>query len=449
MLKSVVNRIAFSFLAVMAVCQPASAQLNIGRYGVQPGLEQNYLQYQLSGESLSQMQAIPACLTGFGLGCNKTGEVLQQLVESNNKTSYSNLLIRAAGGEQNFRNFSTFYGNNPRLPEVPYSSFWKNDARNIMDGYQYVLGQEVGRTPVENLGAVTKNFYWAPLSGDNNSLSLRSGLLDFKYSYGRLLLEEVSKIPNLEQQIQSLGLPKEVTEFYLGNFSRGLQALNAGNENLLQDSILNILSVPFSPEGGEFGRPSAGIPPEFDSLYGQGLEGNSFLGGPVVTLEPEAISLDIPGDAEGFVLTPDGSGNPFPTWVLGIPLAGLLLFLLLNGDSGDGDSSGSTGNLVSNAGEVPGVTPPPSPSPTVCPTMSGGNGVGNNNQMNTSCPPTPILGGEEVEKVPEPSAINALLLLTIVVCLLKNNQRRSRSQSVSALEKRSALLVAADRTLCG
>jgi hypothetical protein len=215
-LRSVVNRITFSFLAIIAVIQPASAQLNIGRYGVQPGLEQNYLQYQLSGESLSRIRGIPGCLTGFGSSCNKTGSVLQQLVEQNNQTSYSNLLMRAAGGEQNFRNFSNFYGNNPRLPEVPYSSFWQNDAKNVVDGYQYVLGQQVARTPVENLGLITKNFYWSPLSGENNSLSLRSGLLDLKYSYGRLLLEEVSKIPNLEQQIQSLGLPKEVTQYYFG-----------------------------------------------------------------------------------------------------------------------------------------------------------------------------------------------------------------------------------------
>jgi len=407
----------------MAFIQPASAQLNIGRYGVQPGLEQNYLQYQLSGQSLSQMRAIPGCLTGFGLGCNKTGEVLQQLVEQNNKTSYSNLLMRAAGGEQNYRNFSNFYGNNPRLPEVPYSSFWQNDAKNIMDGYQYLLGQEVGRTPVENLGLITKNFYWSPLSGDNNSLSLRSGLLDLKYSYGRVLLEEVSKIPNLEQQIQSLGLPKEVTQYYLSNFSTGLEALNAGNENALKDSILHILSVPFSPEGGEYGRPFAGIPNGLNLESGEVLLGNAFSGSSLVTLEPEAISLDILGEGEGYGLIPGGSGNPFPTWLLGILPLGLLFFLLSSGGD-SGDSSGSRGTLISSGGET-GVTPPPppSPSPTVCPTMSGGNGVGNNQSANGSCS-NPILPGQEIKKVPEPSVVNAILLLTIVLCLLKNKQRR-------------------------
>lgn len=86
MLKSVVNRIAFSSIAaVLAMCQPASAQLDVGRYGVQKGLEANYLQYQLEGGNLSQMRAIPTCITGFGFSCSKTGGVLQQLLESNDR----------------------------------------------------------------------------------------------------------------------------------------------------------------------------------------------------------------------------------------------------------------------------------------------------------------------------------------------------------------------------
>ena len=125
-------------------------------------------------------------------------------------------------------------------------------------------------------------------------------------------------------------------------------------------------------------------------------------------------------------MTPDGSGNGFPSWLLGILPLGLLLFLLSNGDSGgSGDSSSPIRTLVSNAGETPGVTPPPSPSPTVCPTMSGGNGVVNNNQtVNSSCF-NPVGAGQEMKKVPEPSAVNAVLLMTIVFCVLKINQRRS------------------------
>jgi hypothetical protein len=432
-LKSVVNKIAFSSIAaVLAVCQPASAQLNVGRYGVQPGLEGNYLQYQLGGESLSRMRVIPGCVTGFGATCSKTGGLLQQLLDTNDRTSYSNLLLRATGGEQNFQNFATFYGNNPRLPEVPYSSFWQSNSRNIMDSYQYLLGQSFSRDSVAGLGTVTKNFYWAPLSGDNNSLSLRSGLLNFKYSYGRLLLEEAAKIPNIQEQIQSLGLPKDVTQFYLSNLSRGFQALNTGNEYQLKDSILRLLSAPYSPDGGDYGRMIAGIPNELDLVYGQGLEATSFVGSAPLTLEPEAIALDFPGGEIGTVLNP--GGNRFPGWLLGLPVAGLLLLLLLGGDSGDNSSSG--GNPISNPGVTPTPPPPtpgPSPGPGVCPIMPGGNGVPNNN-TNCVVPPPVGNGQEQPTKVPEASTVSAVLLMALVLCVLKKTQKRCLQEERSSTD---------------
>jgi hypothetical protein len=421
-LKSVIYKVAFSSIAaVLAVCHPASAQLNIGRHGVQPGLEKNYLQYQLSGQPLSKMQVIPGCITGFGLSCNKTGEILQQLLESNNRSTYSNLLMRAAGGEENFRNFSRFYDNNPRLPEAPYSSFWHDDAKNIMDGSQYLLGQPVGRVPVDGLGAITKNFYWAPLSGDSNSLSLRNGLLNLKYSYGRLLLEEAGKIHNIQQQIQSLGLSKDMTEYYLGNFSRGLQALNSGNEDSLKNSILNLLSIPYSPNGGEFNRPLAGIGNQFDLVDGQGLEASAFVGSPLRTLEPEDINLETTAFESGSVVNQGGSDNGFPVWLLGLAFLGFLFFLF----GGSGKNSSPRGTALANAGQIPGITPPPpGPSPTVCANMPSGNGVVNNNQnSNTSCnTPTPV--PPEVKKVPEPSTVTAVLLMAIVF-LLYQKQKRS------------------------
>jgi hypothetical protein len=90
--------IAFSSSAtVIAACQGASAQLNVGRYGIQPGLEPEYLQYQLSGQNLSQMRVIPACTIGFGLGCGKTATALEQILRSNGGPSYQQLLMQAAG----------------------------------------------------------------------------------------------------------------------------------------------------------------------------------------------------------------------------------------------------------------------------------------------------------------------------------------------------------------
>ncbi|MHC5828078.1 MAG: hypothetical protein ACYT04_72355, partial [Nostoc sp.] len=69
--------IAFSSVAiVLTTCQSTFAQLNIGRYGIQPGLESEYLQYQINNQNLSQMRVIPGCDVGFGLSCNKTGSVV-------------------------------------------------------------------------------------------------------------------------------------------------------------------------------------------------------------------------------------------------------------------------------------------------------------------------------------------------------------------------------------
>jgi hypothetical protein len=66
-------------------------------------------------------------------------------------------------------------------------------------------------------------------------------LLDLKYSYGRLLLEEVGKIPDAQQQIQALGLEPQQTKFYLDKLSTSKRALN-GNEQSLKDTILKDLS---------------------------------------------------------------------------------------------------------------------------------------------------------------------------------------------------------------
>ena len=392
--------IAFSSYAaaILTAPQQAFAQLSIGRYGVQPGLESNYLQYQMSGRSLSQMRVIPGCGVGGGAGCDKTATVLQQLVESNGGPSYQELLIRAAGGQQNYQNFASFYGNNPNLSQVPYASFWQNDNPYMVDGYRYLLGQTVSRTPQPGLGQVAKNFYWAP-EGSGNSLDPRSGLLNLKYSYGRLLLEEVAKIPNWKQQIQSQDLPADVKQFYASNASEGLRALNSGNERQLEGNLLEVLSKPFSPDGAEYNRPNAGIPREFDEIIGQGLPGDVFVAAVPVLPEGDVISQEIVPGPVGEVVA-QGGGGGFPFWILGgIPL--LALPFLFGGGGGDDSPDRvavapppTVGEQPPAAGETPpggGVTPP-------------GGGV------------TPPGGG--VQPIPESSTLTPLLLWTMIMSML-------------------------------
>jgi hypothetical protein len=402
--------IAFSSVAVaLTTYQSAFAQLNIGRYGIQQGLEYEYLQYQINNQNLSQMRVIPGCNVGFGLTCNKTGSVIQRLLDLNGGTNYQNLLIRAAGGEKNFQNFASFYGNNPNLSAVPFASFWRRESSTIMDGSQYVLGQSFGRNPVEGLGLVTKQFYWAPYSGVNNSVSLRNGLLDLKLSYGRLLFEEASKISNIKEQIQSLGLSPEMTNFYLDKISTGLGALSSGDQNQLQQRIFEVLSFPYSEEGGELGRPNNAIPQEFNQLLGEGIVGDILLSDNPIPLEGEAIGLDTFPGSVGDVLIQDSSDS-FPLWpIIGAGGLGLILLLLLDGDSSSAQSPIPSENTP---------TPLSLNSKGECDLTPSGNGSDHTQIIEIPCSVTPK-PPTEVKKVVEPSMIKALVLLIVLLCIVR------------------------------
>ncbi|BBD57745.1 hypothetical protein NIES2109_05130 [Nostoc sp. HK-01] len=396
MLKSTVKSIGISLTSlavVLSVCQSANAQLNVGQRKIQRGLEREYLQYQLENRNLSDALVIPGCIVGSGTGCNKTGTILQQLLAVNGGPSYYDLVIRAAGGQQNYQNFAAFYGNNERLPEIPFASFWKKQSPSVVDGYQYVLGQSVSRSPVAGLGAVTKNFAWSPISRGDNSLSPRQGLLDFKYSFGRELLVEVSKIPNLEQQIRALDLPPDMTQFYLNNLSRGLNALKAGNNQELQESVLRIVSFPYSSAStadGDYGRVPLDTPKELDNIEGIPIVGEE-LSPNIALLEPESFLLDADTAIALDVGTLAGSAfNP-------LYLSPLLFLLFLLGGDG-GSSSAVTVPLV------PAVPVTPTPTPTTPPTT----------------PPV---------RVDEPSTLAAIILLTPLLCILSYKKRSAKVSS--------------------
>ncbi|WP_175586797.1 hypothetical protein [Nostoc sp. UIC 10630] len=412
--------ITFSSLAVgLTTCQSAFAQLNIGRYGIQQGLESEYLQYQINNQNLNQMRVIPGCNVGFGLTCNKTGSVIQRLVELNGGSTYQNLLIRAAGGEKNFQNFASYYGNNPNLPAVPFASFWANESPAIMDSSQYLLGQQFGRNPVEGLGLVTNQFYWSPYSGGNNSVSLRDGLLDLKFSYGRLLFEEASKISNIKEQIQSLGLSPEMTNFYINKISTGLDALNSGDPNQLEKRVFELLSYPYSEDGGELGRPNNAIPEEFNQLLGEDIPGDMLVSDSPVPLDGETIAFDIPG-SEGEVVLAD-SPDSFPLWPLGIGALVIAMILLMDGDTSSGETSIPPENTP-----IPTPTPPPTPlsltSKGECDLTPSGSGSDHTQIIEIPCNVTPK-PPTEVKKVVEPSMIKALVLLIVLLYIVRSKHR--------------------------
>lgn len=404
-----------SLATVVNTSQSASAELNVGKYGIQQGLEHNYLQYQISGRSLSQIRGISGCIVGFGAACNKAGAVFQKLVESNGGPTQEQLLMKAAGGEENYQNFANFYGNNPNLNQIPYASFWQNDNADIVDGYRYLLGQTVNQTPQEGLGQVTNNFYWAP-QGNENSLDPRNGLLDLKYSYGRLLLEEVAKIPDAQQQIQSLGLAPELTKFYSQKLSNSMRVLKSGNEESLKETILKDLSMPYSPDGAEIGRPNLGIPPT-NSFTEETLDGDVVPWDDVVALDPEAINVELPSNLAEVALFPDKQEKLVPTgWFAAGGAVGLLLLLLAfagDGDSSSGHNHGS--NIASNTFTSPSSGGSTAPS-------GGGGGSGGYKEIIEIKPKPDVKTGHEVKKVPEPTTITPLVLLVIVLYVLSRKQ---------------------------
>jgi hypothetical protein len=425
LLKSTIKNITLvcsSLLTALIISQTANAQqrgLNVGApVKIPPGQESQLLQFQLQNDKagLRRMRVIPECVVGFGLSCNKTGGVVQKIIESNGGPTYQQMLMRAAGGDDNYRRFAGFYNNNPNLPLVPYSSFWRDSSPLVLDSNKYTLGGTVSRRPVSGLGAVTQNFAWSPLKGEN----LRDGLLNFKYAFGRVFLEEAAKIPDLNQKIIDLQLDQKMTDFYLGNLSSGLRALQTGNEAALKRSILVIMSSPYAPNAQNDGwanRTEVQVP---DGLMQPGETATpppDILTGLPSELFPNEVEIaQIDGD-EGFIVEPQG-GVGFPPELLAVALP-FIFFLLFGGDNNSSNSSVDA--------FFPEITPTPIPTPTPTPPLldnecpPGTINIGSGNVGEVKCDfqnPPP-----DTKTVVEPSALKAIILLTLIFCLVNYKKR--------------------------
>ncbi|MBD2344725.1 hypothetical protein [Anabaena subtropica] len=410
-----------SLAVVITVCESANAGkkgLNVGNGRITPGLEKQYLQYQLqnNGNGSGSIRVIPDnCVVGFGLRCNKTGTILEQIIESNGGPSYQEMLMKAAGGENNYRRFANFYNN--KIDDGPYMSIWRNHSSRILDSAQYSLGKPLDRNPVAGLRDITKNFFWKPLPGGN----LRDDFVNLKYSYGRVLLEEVSRVPNLREQIMEMNLGASLRKFYETQVLNGLNALNTGNNGQLQQNILSILSRPYSPS----------------------LKNNPWFGREDMTLvsvaeSGEVISADsltyIPEEASGLELTEEiaelsgaefsfmPSDGSIGIWPIGVML--LFALFLVDFSSGGNDSSSDSPFGTS------GVPTPSTNSPgNVCDFLNpGGAGVPSGNQNVVVCE-TPIVTPEVApRRVIEPSTMKAIILLTLILCVIRYQKRCAQAK---------------------
>jgi hypothetical protein len=103
-----------SLAVVLTICESATAQLRVNeRDSIPRGQESEFLEFQRqNNQNLRQIRIMPDCSFGEGLGCNKTGTVVEQIINQSRGTNYQDILMRAAGGEDNYRKFAAFYDNN-------------------------------------------------------------------------------------------------------------------------------------------------------------------------------------------------------------------------------------------------------------------------------------------------------------------------------------------------
>nr|WP_265338648.1 hypothetical protein [Nodularia sp. LEGE 04288] len=426
---------------VLAICESATAQLRVNESrSIPKGQESEFLQFQRqNNQNMRQMRIMPDCSVGSGLGCNKTGTVVERIISQSNGTNYQDMLIRAAGGQDNYNKFAAFYDNNPQLPNIPYASFWRNEDPTILDGSRYVLGEPASRSPLSGLKSVTNNFAWSQ-SSRAREISPRDGLLNLKYAYGRVLFEEAAKVPNLEQQIRSLDLPPQMTKFYVDNISQGIRYLNSGNEAGLRQSVLRVLSFPYSPgvtNDGWFGRTPINLPTS--EVGFAPLSGDTFVGAIPPIGGGEIVTGFVP-PTFGEVLAP-ATVIPWLPYTALLPL----LWLLFNA-GGDGDNQPpvivevppETPPVIGVVPEIPPVTVPPETPPVIVevpPETPPVIGVVPEIPPVTVPPETPPEIIEvppetpPVTKVPEPSALSALLLLTMALGMLDYKQRLVQTKS--------------------
>ncbi|MEJ1934736.1 hypothetical protein WDZ92_31435, partial [Nostoc sp. NIES-2111] len=401
-----------SVATVITVCQTANAGkagLNVGDRRITPGLEQQYLQYQIQNNSNGRRPVfvIPDnCIVGFGLRCNKTGTVLEQILESKGGPTYQQILMRAAGGESNYRIWKTFLGERSDNELYPYMSVWRNYSSKYLDAAQYSLGRTLDRNPVPGLRDVTKNFLWQPFRGDN----LRDSFVNFKLSYGRLLLQEISKIPNIRQEILKLPIGESMKAFYERRLLSGLDALESGDNRRLQNEIFEILSHPYNSESPDYnlfqGRDVATIEPILESgetQLGEDFTPNTLFGSEYISpIEIAQGSEILSGSSQGSV-----------GFIAAVPLLALLLFILSSG--GDDSNGSSDGSSLRTSGLPNPSTPSPDNS---CDFLNPGT------PTNGGFCEVPITPPTQVSRVTEPSSIKGLLILTLILCLVRYKYRR-------------------------
>lgn len=396
----------FAFTSMLSFPKLALAQLRLGT-GVQPGLEGYFLEYQQRGLPLNELRGASGCSVGFGASCNKTGAVLQKIVQENSGLDYQKLLVRAAGGAENYQKFVQLYSNQSAVPLVPYSSFWRDGNKYILDSHEYAGINTFDNAGYSGLNEITSKFHYAPISLRNEIINLRQAAIQLKIAYGKTLMEEALKVPNINQKIAKVSLNESEANFHQQHFQNAVWALNRESSGGLKNALFNVLSSPYTAVPAPLNRPNLQIANDITQVETIALEGSIQKIAPIA----EGGSAAVLGNSLDEVIdTAATSGYT----IAGLGGAALLLLLLSSGGGSDGGSLiASTGNnTVTPAQFLPedNVTPSENPSPPAI----GGENQGNNNNNNN--------GGVDALEIPEPSAQNSFFFLLFILFLFSRKK---------------------------
>jgi hypothetical protein len=394
------STIFFCFSYLLSQSNIALAQIRLGR-GIQPGLEGHLLEYQIQQQPLEKMQGISGCSVGFGAGCNKTASLLQKIVTEYSGKTYQDILYQAAGGRDNYLRFTSHYPQSIDIDLMPLNSFWIDGGNYVLDSHQYSGIEDLNRIPQanfsQNFNQIVSQFTYAPVALRTENLNLKEGLIGLKTTYGRALLEEALKIPNIEQKIAAYGLSSSETNFHLQQFLHGKEALESNNEKQLNHSLYELLSSPYTSDPGVLNRPSLGISSNLNRQIGIGLEGEEYISSLIApSFNTANVSETIIFNSADIATTTGSAGGSNTPLYVAAGIGGLTILALLLTDL-DVDSS--------------------SDSSAIAP-LNGGNGK----------PPEiliPTPPGNGITKIPETSSTIQLVFLVASALLIR--KRRSRN----------------------
>lgn len=405
------SSVALCIGSILSQSTVALAQLRLGR-GIETGLEGHLIEYQIQQKPLSRMRSVDSCSVGVGVGCNKTASLLQKIITESSGKTYQDLLLQAAGGKDNYSRFATYYPQNANIDYMPLNSFWREGGEYVLDSHQHSGIGNLNEVATLGFYQAVRQFQYAPVANNQSSLNLRQGLIALKTAYGKTLIEEASKIPNIEQKIAASSLSQQEINFHLQQYINGVEAIESGNQQQLDRSLYEVLSNPYTSEPGVLNRPPLGISDSLDQKIGVGLTADEYIASVVGGESSETVIF---GSPDVSFIAESGSGSVIdnPLYVaMGLGGVTLLALLLDSSDGGSGSNVAAISSSSDNSDDSQDESDNTQEENNFSPEIITENPIFESPTANTS--------------VPESSSTREFIVLTILAGLILRRKSNSR-----------------------